>query len=261
MHEKMKYAIWATATIAVIAIVLTFVLNKGKQETAFTKVIKQTVNLQSFDGIELSADLYEPDSGGRKEQGKYPGLVLLSPFGESREIYSDFAIELCKKGIVVLSVDVRNSGASRIDQESVVESVANLGFDANAAVSYLQSQSNTTPGKIAILGTAITARSALMVADPKEKLRAAVLVSAVLDSVGYDVIRSSPDCPILVLVSIQDGPSASQARDIYEASANPLSQIESYMNAGSGSDLWRSHIRFEMTSLITKWLTKVLLEC
>lgn len=257
VNKKMKSAILTIAIIALVLVVVMFVSRTESQKTTSVKVIKHAVTLPSLDGIELSADLYEPDSGMKKEQTKYPGLVLLSPFGESREIYSDLAIETCRSGFVVLSVDVRNSGASMIEHESFVESVANLSLDANAAVTYLQSNPKTAPEKVAILGTAITARSALMAADLKDPIRAAILVSAALDSAAYEVIRNSPGCPILVLVSIQDGPAASQARAIYETSANPLSQIESYINAGSGSDLWRSPIRFEMRSLITEWLTKV----
>ncbi|MCG8603385.1 dienelactone hydrolase family protein [bacterium] len=258
MKEKLKNAIWATGVIVVAVIIMPFILRTPKQETAAFEVSKQAVNLKSLDGLELSADLFEPATGEGKQGGPYPGLVLLSPFGESREIYADFATLLCRQGVVVLSVDVRNSGESTATPESIVESIGKLDLDADAAVSYLQNQPSTAPNKIAILGTAITARSALMVSDLDEKIRAAVLVSAVLDSTGYEIIRSSPDCPILVLVSIQDGASASQARDIYEASANPASRIESYVNAGAGSDLWRVHMKFEMMSLIHDWLTTVL---
>ncbi len=260
MNTKMKSGIWAIAIITAIVLILTFVLKPLKQKPVSSEVNKKTVTMISEDGIELSADLYEPDSDNKKEKKKYPGVVLLSPFGESREIYSDIAIDLCKKEFVVLSVDVRNSGASQIDNESVVESIANLGIDADTAVYFLLEQSNVMPDKIAILGTAITARSALMVTGLNNKIKGVVLVSAVMDSAGYQVIEESSDCPILVLVSIQDVHSASQALDIYQASQNPLSKIETYINAGSGSDLWRSHVKFEMTSLITEWLKKVLLE-
>ncbi len=79
------------------------------------------------------------------------------------------------------------------------------------------------------------------------------------DSAGFDIIRNSPFRPILVLVSIQDGPAGTQAIEIYEASTHPETRIESYINAGEGSDLWRSYARMEMISLITDWLTKQLL--
>ncbi len=260
MKEKLKYAIWAMAVVAGIVTALTLVFRVVKQDSlvASLEVTKQEVRLQAVDGVELSADLYQPKLGDNEEKSKYPGVLLLSPFAESREMYSDFATELCRTGIVVLSVDVRNSGASKTEQESAAESVAKLGFDADAAVSYLQGLANTAPDRIAILGTGITARSALMVSDLGSKLRGAVLVSALMDSTGFDVIRNSPDCPVLVIVSIQDAAAAMQARDIYEASPNPLSKIESYVNSGTGSDLWVAPIKFEMMSLITEWLTKIL---
>lgn len=255
MNEKMKSGIWAILIITAIILIMTFVLKPLTQQSDSLEVNKKSVTMITEDGIELSADLYNPNS----DKEKYPGVVLLSPFGESREIYSDLATELCNNDFVVLSVDVRNSGASQIDNESVVESISNLGIDADTAVHLLLEQSNIMPDKIAILGTAITARSALMVTDLNNKLKGAILVSAVMDSAGYNTIENSPDCPILVLVSIQDVHSASQALAIYQTSQNPLSKIETYINAGGGSDLWRSQAKFEMTSLITEWLTKVLL--
>jgi dienelactone hydrolase len=258
MHERMKSGIWAIAVIIAIVLILTFVLKPLLLDTESLPFKKKTVTMISEDGAELSADLYQPDSDNKKE--KFPGLILLSPFGESREIYTDMAHELCKNNFVVLSVDVRNSGESKIDNESFVESIANLGLDADTAVYFLLEQSNVKPDKIAILGTGMTARSALMIKDLNNKINAAVLVSAVMDSAGYNAIEESPDCPILVLVSIQDVHAASQALDIRQTSQNPASKIETYFNAGSGSDLWRSHAKFDMMSTIANWLTKVLKE-
>jgi hypothetical protein len=121
-------------------------------------------------------------------------------------------------------------------------------------------QTSVIQDKIAILGTEITARSALMVSSFNNKISGAILVSAVMDSAGYKVLQESPDCPALILVSIQDPIAASQAIEIYQASQHNLSKIESYINAGSGSLLWRAPSRMDMTSHIIDWLTKVLKE-
>lgn len=259
MNEHFKSAIWAVVIIAVMAFVLTMHLNTVQDKLAAVMMHKSEVNLTCADGIKLSADLYEPAIGVEPSQRRYPGLVLLSPFLESRHIYTGFTEELCRMGMVVLSVDVRNSGDSSTNGSDVAGSVAHLGLDAAAAVDYLAGHARVMPDNLAILGTAITARSALLAAQDKDNIRATILISAVLDSAGMDIIKRSSELPILVLVSIMDGPAGSQARAIYEASQNPKSRIESYINAGAGSDLWRTRSRFDMTSAITDWLDDVLL--
>ena len=257
MNVRMKNAIWAVISIAVVVAILSLVINT-KDEAIPIGVNKQVVSLSTADSLKLTADLFEPDFGSNEEK-KSPGLVLLGPFLESRELYSDLAEGLCWQGMIVLSVDVRNSGSSAAGQSFDSASIANLHLDAAAALSFLNGHTAVDTNNLAILGTGITARNALLGAGGKENVNAAVLVSALLDSAGFDIIRNSPFRPILVLVSIQDGPAGTQALEIYEASTHPETRIESYINAGEGSDLWRSYVRLEMISLITDWLTKQLL--
>jgi hypothetical protein len=254
----MKNAIWAVISIAVVVAILSLVINT-KDDAIPIGVNKQVVSLSTADSLKLTADLFEPDFGSKQKRKKSPGLALLGPFLESRELYSDLAERLCWKGMIVLSVDVRNSGSSAAGQSFDSASIANLHLDAAAALSFLHRHTAVDTNNLAILGTGITARNALLGAGGKENVNAAVLVSALLDSAGFDIIRNSPFRPILVLVSIQDGPAGTQALEIYEASTHPETRIESYINAGQGSDLWRSYVRLEMISLITDWLTRQLL--
>jgi len=261
MKSKIKSAIWAALLIIIGITVWTLVIKPndwGSEPLA--KIEKKKVTIIADDGVELSADLYEPKLEGKSENKKYPGVILLSPYGVSRDIYSDIANELCRRHFVVLSVDVRNSGESKSSNDSFVENIANLGIDANTAVYYMQERSNVMQDKIAILGTALTARSALMVKNLNSTIKGVVMVSAIMDSVGYHVLDESSDCPILVLVSIQDPHAGSQALNIYQASGNSLSKIQTYFNAGSGVELWFSQVRSEMMTTIVEWLTKVLLK-
>jgi hypothetical protein len=228
-------------------------------EAAPIGINKQVVGLRTADNLQLAADLYEPDFRTNQKQQKSPGLALLGPFLESRQLYTGLAEELCRKGMIVLSVDVRNSGDSALGQDFDPTSIANLHLDANAALNFLSSHSAVDSNNLAILGTSITARNALLGAGRKENVNAAVLVSAVLDSAGFDVIRNSPFRPNLMIVSLQDTVAVTQVQDIYEASAHPESRIESFDNAGVGSDLWRSQTPSKIISLITDWLTKQLL--
>jgi hypothetical protein len=110
------------------------------------------------------------------------------------------------------------------------------------------------------LGTVVTARSALSAAKANKKVRAVALVSAFLDSAGLRIIEESPDLPILVVVSMQDAIAGSQAKQIYDTSKNQNSEIEVYINAGEGNQIWQSYVIFEMAEKITDWFWTLLSE-
>lgn len=55
------------------------------------------------DGVLLSADLYRP-----RRKGKYPGILVRTPYGKGRRVHD----ELAAHGYLVLVVDARGTGAS-----------------------------------------------------------------------------------------------------------------------------------------------------
>ena len=107
MNTKMKSGIWAIAIITAIVLILTYILKPLKQKTVSSEVNKKTVTMISEDGIELSADLYEPDSDNKKEKKKYPGIVLLSPFGRDARCRRDLR---ARRGLAHVSARVASLG-------------------------------------------------------------------------------------------------------------------------------------------------------
>lgn len=254
--EKLKSAVWAILALITLVVLLSLLNsppNKDRTKPAFKKI---AVRIETPKAKKMVGDVYLPAKPGKTDSVRFPGAVLLAPAFETREIYAPLAIELSQHGVAVLSVELipakkRNSGKSFDPQE-----IGDLPMDAWAAVKYFKQRPEIDSTKLAILGTELTGRSALIAASLNPHIKGVVLVSAVLDSTGFRIIRMSPQMAVLVMVSLQDGPAGFQAKSIYEASQNPNSDIESYINAGRGAEIWWSQARLELTQYIANWLEK-----
>lgn len=260
MGSKLKAALWASAIIIIVIAGLTLLESTKREPVSVRDIRHSQVNVTTEDSLQLQADLFMPVFKDEKRHMKVPGLVMLGPFLESRAIYQRAAVEFARYGICVLTVDLRHSGAGARGVAFQRESIANLPLDAKAALEFIRSRPDIDSQRLAILGTGVSARAAVLGAGADPAVKAAVLVSAVLDSSGLAVIRESDFRPIFVLVSTEDGPAGVQARDIFEASQNGRSRIESFFNAGSGSQLWRiPPVAEEMTHYIAEWLSEQLM--
>lgn len=226
-----------------------------QEAAAPIQINNRIVTVHTEDGLELTADLYEPSHGDVKKRRKSAGVVLLGPFLESRQVYSELAVGLCGRGMVVLSVDVRSSGSSAVGSTFDPTSIGKLTFDARGSLEFLASCPSVDPKRLAILGTSITARNALMGASQDENVNALVLISPVLDTSGFEVLRNCDFRPVLEIVSLQDTVSVTQVNHLRETLTHPESRIKSFDNAGIGSGLWHSRARLEMTDLIADWLS------
>jgi hypothetical protein len=259
MSGKIKAAIWSALIIIALVVLITLIKRQNSQKELAFDVERREISLPTADGQMLSADLLLPqlnNNGSVPE--RFPGVILLGPFLESRQLYIPLANTLCQQGFTVLSVDVRRPGESGNGKSFDPQSVGKLPIDTEAAIAYIQTVPEVDTSSLAILGTSITARSAIIGAGLRKSMRGTILVSAVLDSAALEMVREATFRPILVIVSFQDGAAGSQARTIYEASTNPDSHIEVYYGAGEGSYIWRTPQIIEMIPLITDWLTKVL---
>lgn len=253
----MKKSIDPIFWIPVAAVALVFVLVKSALvwEKDVITVAQKNVSLTTSDGERLAAELFQPRE---KPIRKYPGVALLSPFLEPRQTYIKIDSALAQAGMVVLSVDVRESGASAHNKTMNLSSPRRLDLDAKAALRFLAKDPLTDSTRLAILGTALTARAALLGAGENKNVRALVLVSALVDSVALELSTKTPWRPFLLLCSFEDAVAGPQARSLYESSKNPHSQFHAYLNAGEGSEIWWSPARGEMALLIIDWLAKQL---
>lgn len=253
MKKSIDRIFWIPA--AAVALVLILVQSALVWEKDVITVAQKTITFTTGDGERLTADLFQPRE---KASRKYPGVVLLSPFLESRQTYVKIDSAIAQQGMVVLSVDVRESGASAHNKIMNLSSPRKLDLDAKAALRFLANDPLTDSTRLAILGTALTARAALFGAGENKNVRALVLVSALVDSAALELTRKTPWRPFLLLCSFEDAVAGPQARSLYESSKNSHSQFHAYLNAGEGSEIWWSPARGEMAFLIIDWLAKQL---
>lgn len=261
MNTRIKSALWAiiVITLAVASYSALRMRNSFASKDLGYNLLQRNISLTASDSRTLDAAITVPVPVDSTTKSRlYPGVILLSPYLESGQVYGHLPGMLAEKGIVVLTVNMRYSLG--VDSTAVMapEDIANLPLDAEAAISYLSQSPYVTPKRIGILGTGLSARAALIGANNQQNIKCAALISATLDEQGMDAIKNMPFRPILVLVSIADGPAGNQAKDILAASAHPESKLESFFGAGEGSEIWYAPTSTEMALLIVDWMKQQL---
>jgi pimeloyl-ACP methyl ester carboxylesterase len=118
-----KLWIWSIALIVIGSLIAHWV------QTAGGTTIKD-LRFTGDDGQTLSALLYVPD--GVTAENPAPGILAVHGYINSREVQSPFAIELARRGYVVLSLDQSGHGYSEGPAFS-------HGFGGPAALRYLRS--------------------------------------------------------------------------------------------------------------------------
>lgn len=112
-------------------------------QTDFGAVEVRDIRFQSDSGTTLSALLYVPD--GVSGANPAPGVLAVHGYINSRETQSPYAIELARRGYVVLNMDQRGHGYS--DPPAFAE-----GFGGPAGLHYLRSLDFVDTGQIALIG-------------------------------------------------------------------------------------------------------------
>lgn len=105
----------------------------------------ESVLLSTYDGIELAAQLYLPDSKDKWS----PGIVVCHGFGSRKESYASFGELASAGGYATLIFDLRGHG------ESGGQVDANIFNDVAAALLYLQNRPEVNPMSIAIRGSSL----------------------------------------------------------------------------------------------------------
>ncbi|MCI0622624.1 MAG: CocE/NonD family hydrolase [Acidobacteria bacterium] len=104
------------------------------------------------DGVRLSADVYRPDS-----PGKFPALLLMTPYNNQREDTIQEAVYFAKRGYAVALVDLRG----RHDSEGVWDPYVNDPRDGHDTHQWL-GQQEWCDGKIGTFGRSYVGFTQLM---------------------------------------------------------------------------------------------------
>jgi len=105
----------------------------------------EAIRLETYDGIELAANLYLPEAGAEWARG----VIVCHGFGSRKENYADFGERAAAAGLAALILDLRGHG------ESEGEMDGNIFNDVAAALLYLQKRPEVNPAGISIRGASM----------------------------------------------------------------------------------------------------------
>ena len=172
----------------------------------------RTLRLNTTDDVGIIATYYPAD------RDNAPAVVLLHGLNGNHSEWNDFAALLQRNGIAALAIDLRGHGEStrKLTAEGPValelkdftaRDFQNMLLDVEAAVDWLQTQSEIDKKRIGLIGASFGANIALRYAAINEDLAALALLSPGLNYHGIrtdDVIRQPGAMPLHIFVSHDD---------------------------------------------------------
>jgi len=170
------------------------------------------VRLTTADDMAIMATYYSV------ERDRAPAALLLHDLTKDRSEWADFALLLQRNGIAALTIDFRGHGEStrKLTAAGPVElklqdltgrDLQDMLLDVEAAVDWLQAQSEIEKNHIVLLGAGFGANIALRYAALNEDLAGVAALSPGLNDRGIrtdDVVRQLGVMPVHIFVSGND---------------------------------------------------------
>ena len=110
-------------------------------------VLEQGVMMPMRDGVRLATDLYFPARGGRPVEGKFPAILVRTPYGKATEATRLGDSVFARNGYVVVYQDVRG----RFDSEGIWHMMTDDGPDGQDACNWIGKQS-WSDGRVGMMG-------------------------------------------------------------------------------------------------------------
>ncbi|HUX22429.1 MAG TPA: alpha/beta fold hydrolase [Spirochaetia bacterium] len=177
---------WILLGIAVLLVLIGGVMAQITQ-TAGGKVAVRQVHFAGTNGTMMYGLLYIPKGTTSKKPA--PGVVAIHGYINSHDTMDGFAIELARRGCVVLAVDQTGHGFS--DGPAFAN-----GFGGPDSLSYLRSLSIVDPNNVALIGHSMGGWASLAAAAtfPKD-YRSLVLVSSSTDTPPFAPMHGTATFP------------------------------------------------------------------
>ena len=137
----------------VLALIVTFMSLMGAYlvMTNFFSVKVTTTTTTTSSGDTVSLRVYKPDSATAEE--KAPAIVFAHGLSTTKECYTQYAIELSRRGYVVVTPDMLNHGGSDITPfETFFTDPGADGYGVYAAVKYMADLEYVDTDRIGIAG-------------------------------------------------------------------------------------------------------------
>ena len=155
------------ALLILVTIIAFCVALAREIESDFGRVRVRVVRFPGELGVELVGKLYVPKSAS--EEDPRPAVLALHGFQNDKETMDAYAIELSRRGFVVLALDQYGHGSSG-GRMALVDDDPTLG--GNAAYRYLKSLPYVDRANLGVMGHSMGAGSTLAVAEANPDHRA-----------------------------------------------------------------------------------------
>lgn len=205
------------------------------------------VSFKTEDGWTIYGTLSIPENA----KDKSPVVVLLPSIehdraafgiyrdpGAGRPQYPGIAPIVTGRGVATLTLDLRGRGKSMGKKEMhsfSPEEMSRVYLDVKAALDFISSQPVLDSSRTAIIAAGTSAEAAVMAGIGDKRVRAISLLSGRLSDAAKGRIASSPELPLLLVVSSEDRIGFSDMTDAYFLSKNRESDIEVYSGLGIGT--------------------------
>ena len=124
--------------LILIAVVLTAGLISSRIQTSNDRVVITDIKIPTQNGQWVTGDLFKPRSATAESPA--PLIVVVPGFQRSKEALANIAIELARRGIVVISIDPYAQGRSSSSMSRLAATTE--GYGMFAVVDYAASSEN-----------------------------------------------------------------------------------------------------------------------
>jgi dienelactone hydrolase len=179
--------------IVCIILLTAAVILASRTQQDFGRVAVTDAYYPNANGISIRAKLFMPVGASR--ENPLPGVVYIHGYQNNRETGDAYAIEIARRGMVVLNIDAIGRGHSDIPGNP---DAANFDktYGGRSSVQYLRTLPFVDPRRVGIMGHSLGAEMAYLVAIKDPALRAVVLT-------GYAyTLEATPTMPKNMLMII-----------------------------------------------------------
>ena len=192
------------ATAALFLLLFSFMLISNYNSAAIRSTVGDTLNVEKVsidaDGYTLSGMLYVPSDvqpGDPK-----PAVVCAHGLTNAKETMSGFALEIARRGMVALSLDLAGHGQSGGKLEGDDPSLG-----VSSALAYLKSLDYVDPERLGLVGHSLGAGAAIAASDT-QGISAVVLIAGGVDvesgGTGYPPLSATFPPNMLVIIGQLD---------------------------------------------------------
>jgi dienelactone hydrolase len=171
-------------------------------DSDFGRIEVKTIMIKDGDN-ELSGLLYRPQSASANNP--FPGIVIAHGISSSKEMMSSIGLELSRRGIVTLCMDLYGHGRSG---GTVDDGTMDPSFGVFAATQYLKAQPFVDSSRIGLIGHSLGAGAVRATVVKDYQIEALVLIAGGLgnsvDSLQYGKFNSTFPKNLLVIVGKYD---------------------------------------------------------